>query len=129
KQMAALDTNRLLISRRLVRVVDDNSQSERLRPQSGRRADAPAADNAERPAAQPRRPVGPAALPSARDNAVVAGHQPPSQGQQEKDGVVGHLLGTVVRHVTDNDPLLTRRLDVDAIVTDSTADNDLAARQ
>src|SRR5438270_437032 len=66
--VAALDAEGLLVAGRLIGIVDDNAQPERFGPQRRRGANAPAADDAERPPAQPRRPEIPARLPPAGDD-------------------------------------------------------------
>ena len=66
---------------------------------------------------------------AARADAAVELEQPPVDGEQERDRVVGDLFVAVLGHVADGDPEVGRGGEVDVVEPDAVAHDRAAAAQ
>ena len=110
-------------------VVRPDLRPEREQPRRDGAADPPVADD---PDAQPgERPQRPRALcvPAARGDLTGERHDAAQQRVEERERVIGDLLGAVVGHAPDGDPARVRRLDVHVVVPDAGRRDDPQCRQ
>ena len=112
-----------------VGVVEDDVEPQGLGAEGRRRADPAAADDPEGLAAQAGRAQGGPVVPGPRPDRLVRRQQPPRQGQQEHDRVVGDLLRAVVGHVADDHAVAGRGIQVDVVVPHPRADDAAASRR
>ena len=110
------------------RVVKDDVEPECLGAEGRRGADAAAAHDAERLAAEARGSHGRPVVPGSGTDCLEGRHQAASQGEQEHDRVIGDFLGPVVGHVADDHAVPSRGLEVDIIKPDPGPDHAPALR-
>jgi hypothetical protein len=67
--------------------------------------------------------------PGAGAEVPIELHDPPVQGEDQRQRVVGDLLGAVVREMRDDHAMLRGRVEVDLVEADGVAADDLAARE
>ncbi|MFT5468421.1 MAG: hypothetical protein ACI8UO_003530 [Verrucomicrobiales bacterium] len=127
----ASNSQRLVQSVWHVRIIENDIESKTLRSDRRRRADPPATDDPENPTAQSRDRSGLIHVPIANSTLkpAVEKMRSASEGQGHGQGGIGDFLGSVIRHVANRNPVLSRRLDVHSIVTDTGPDDDFAIPQ
>ena len=110
-------------------VCPDDPRPERRRPGGHGLPDRPAADHPEGQLGQPAQGARVLVLPAACPHRAVVDRDPAQQRQRQREGVVGDLVGAVVRDVGHPDAAAGGRLDVDVVHADAVADHQLDGGQ
>ena len=82
------------------------------------------AEDAKRPARHPIDRAGHRIVPAARGGLPPERQDAPRQRHQQRDGMAGNLVETVVGHIGHIDPVLSRRRGIHRVIADAIAGDD-----